>query len=50
MEANGGACAFCGLSPNVKLVFETIGFDRILTVHESRESALARMRPVPAAA
>jgi anti-anti-sigma regulatory factor len=50
MESHGGACAFCGLSPNVTLVFETIGFDRILTVHESREKALALMRPVSAAA
>jgi anti-anti-sigma factor len=50
MEAHGGTCAFCGLSPNVKLVFETIGFDRILTVHETREAALALMRPVSAAA
>ncbi len=50
MESRGGSCAFCGLSPNVKLVFETIGFDRILTVHETREAALALMRPVSAAA
>jgi anti-anti-sigma factor len=50
MEAHAGTCAFCGLSPNVKLVFETIGFDRILTVYETRETALARMRPMAAAA
>lgn len=50
MESLGGACAFCGLTPNVKLVFETIGFDRILTVHDTRETALAQMRPVSAAA
>jgi anti-anti-sigma factor len=50
MESHGGHCAFCGLSPNVKLVFETIGFDRILTVHDTREAALALMRPVSAAA
>jgi anti-anti-sigma factor len=50
MESQGGACAFCGLSVNVKLVFETIGFDRILTVHDTREGALALMQPVPAAA
>lgn len=50
MESHGGICAFCGLSPNVKLVFETIGFDRILTVHDTREAALALMRPVSAAA
>lgn len=50
MESNGGRCAFCGLSPNVKLVFETIGFDRILTVYDTRDAALALMRPVSAAA
>jgi anti-anti-sigma factor len=50
MESQGGACAFCGLSPNVKLVFETIGFDRILTVYDTREAALEAMQPVAAAA
>ena len=50
MESHDGACAFCGLSPNVKLVFETIGFDRILTVYDTREAALAKMQPVAAAA
>jgi anti-anti-sigma factor len=50
MESQGGACAFCGLSPNVKLVFETIGFDRILTVYETRDAALAAMQPAAAAA
>jgi anti-anti-sigma factor len=50
MESHGGVCAFCGLSPNVKLVFETIGFDRILTVHDDRKTALALMQPVSAAA
>lgn len=50
MESQSGACAFCGLSQNVKLVFETIGFDRILTVHDTREGALALMQPVAAAA
>ncbi len=49
-EAAGGKCAFCGLTPNVKLVFETIGFDRILTLHDTRETALAQMLPVSAAA
>lgn len=50
MESQDGACAYCGLTPNVKLVFETIGFDRILTVHATRESALALMQPTAAAA
>ncbi len=38
-----GALAFCGLTPNVKLIYETIGFDRILSVFDSRESALVGM-------
>lgn len=50
LEAHGGDCAFCGLSPNVRLVFETIGFDRILTLHDTREAALALMLPTAAAA
>jgi anti-anti-sigma regulatory factor len=45
-EATGGKCAFCGLTTNVKLVFETIGFDRILTVYQTRELALAQMQPL----
>lgn len=45
MESLGGICAFCGLTPNVKLVFETIGFDRILTVHPDRNTALSALRP-----
>ena len=48
--APDGTLSFCGLAPNVRLVFETIGFDRILTVHDTREAALALMRPVSAAA
>ena len=35
-----GSLAFCGLNPNVKLVFKTIGFDRILNLFDTRESAL----------
>ena len=42
-ESLGGTCAFCGLSENVSLVFETIGFDRILTVYDTRETALAQL-------
>lgn len=38
--STGGALAFCGLVPNVRLVFETIGFDRILTIHPDRATAL----------
>ena len=49
-ESLGGICAFCGLSANVSLVFETIGFDRILTVYDTRESALAQLVPEASAA
>lgn len=41
--APGGHLAFCGLVPNVRLVFETIGFDRILNVYDTRATALARI-------
>lgn len=49
-EATGGKCSFCGLTTNVRLVFETIGFDRILTVYESRAAALAQIQPLSQAA
>ena len=38
-----GQLAFCSLVPNVRLVFETIGFDRILTLYPDRETALREM-------
>lgn len=41
--AQEGALAFCGLGRNVRLVFETIGFERILTIHPDRTSALQAM-------
>ena len=44
MDQKGLPLAFCGLVPNVQMIFETIGFDRILTVHVSRENALEKMR------
>jgi anti-anti-sigma factor len=46
--AQNGALAFCGLGPNVRLVFETIGFDRILAIHPDRASALRAMQPTAA--
>ncbi|MFZ4765783.1 MAG: STAS domain-containing protein [Roseimicrobium sp.] len=39
----GGSCAFCGLSENVRLVFETIGFDRVLKVYDDCDAALAQL-------
>lgn len=41
--APDGTLSFCGLAPNVRLVFETIGFDRILTIHPDRATALQAM-------
>lgn len=46
--APDGTLAFCGLAPNVRLVFETIGFDRILSVFDTRAAALARIAPAAA--
>lgn len=43
-----GALAFCSLTPNVKLVFKTIGFDRILTLFDTREAALLHLSSGPA--
>lgn len=40
-----GSLAFCGLAPNVRFVFETIGFDRILTIHPDRATAIKAMNP-----
>ncbi len=44
MDQIGAPLAFCGLVPNVQMIFETIGFDRILTVYGSRGDALENMR------
>ncbi|HSJ04818.1 MAG: STAS domain-containing protein [Verrucomicrobium sp.] len=50
MENDGGVCAFCGLNANVRLVFETIGFDRILKLYDNREVALEQLAPPQAQA
>lgn len=50
LETTGGLCAFSGLTPNVRLVFETIGFDRILKLYENRAVALEQMAPPQAQA
>ncbi|WP_009964330.1 STAS domain-containing protein [Verrucomicrobium spinosum] len=50
METAGGLCAFCSLTPNVRLVFETIGFDRILKLYENRAVALEQIAPPQAQA
>lgn len=43
LEPIGGQLAFCGLAENVRMIFETIGFDRILTLYTDRDSALEGM-------
>jgi anti-anti-sigma factor len=48
--APDGMLSFCGLAPNVRLVFETIGFDRILTIHPDRTTALRVMSAAPSQA
>ncbi len=50
MDQKGLPLAFCGLVPNVQMIFETIGFDRILSVYVRREDALEKMREMTAKA
>lgn len=50
LEQSGGQFAFCGLDPNVRLVFETIGFDRILTLYPDKTIALEGMNQASAKA
>ena len=50
LENGPGALAFCSLDPNVKMVFETIGFDRILTLYPDKFTALAGMNSAVAKA
>lgn len=38
------AFALCGLSDVVRLVFERIGFDRIMAIHPTRREALAAVK------
>lgn len=50
LEGGSGSLAFCSLDPNVKMVFETIGFDRILTIYPDKSAALAGMNSAVAKA
>lgn len=43
LEQNDGQLAFCSLLENVRTIFETIGFDRILTLYPDKDSALEGM-------
>lgn len=43
LENCPAALAFCSLDNNVKMVFETIGFDRILTIYPDLPTAITGM-------
>ncbi|TLD71443.1 STAS domain-containing protein [Phragmitibacter flavus] len=50
LEQSAGSLAFCSLDSNVLMVFETIGFDRILTIYPDKSAALAGMNSATAKA
>jgi len=41
LQAHGGKATFCNLSDQIRQVFEITGFDKILSVHASRDDALS---------
>jgi len=41
LDTLGGKIAFCALAPNVQMIFEMIGFDKILSIFATRAEALA---------
>lgn len=41
LDTLGGKIAFSGLAPNVQMIFEMIGFTKILSIFATREEALA---------
>ena len=50
IEAAGGRFALCGLNANVFMVFEMIGFTRILSILPAREEAVRSLEADGAAA
>ena len=44
LESLGGKFVLCTLSPSVFMVFETIGFDRIMSIAATRDDALRSIR------
>ena len=44
LESLGGQLVFCALAPGVLMVFETIGFTRIMTITSTRDDALQKIR------
>ena len=43
MSAAGGRLALCSMSPQIAEVFEVSGFNTIMDIHPSAESATARL-------
>ena len=41
LDALGGKLALCRLAPNVQMIFEMIGFTKILNIYPTREEGLA---------
>lgn len=50
LENLPGALAFCSLDDNIKMIFETIGFDRVLTVYPDVPAAIVGMKTAQAKA
>jgi len=50
LEQSSGQLAFCTLDANVLMVFQTIGFDRILTIYADKNAALEGMNAASAKA
>jgi anti-anti-sigma factor len=50
LDAVGGKLVLCTLSPNVLMIFDMIGFSRILTIVPGREEALRALEADGAAA
>lgn len=50
LENQPGALAFCSLNDNIRMIFETIGFDRVLTVYPDATSAIIGMKSAQAKA
>jgi anti-anti-sigma factor len=50
LEPLGGRLVLCALAPSVLMIFEMIGFTRIMKILASREDALRELRDGTAAA
>jgi anti-sigma B factor antagonist len=50
IETAGGKLVLCGLSPNVMMIFDMIGFSRILNILPGREEAVRSLEADGAAA